>query len=958
VLSIGVMKSRAFEYYAREVAGGLEDYYAGTGEAPGVWIGRGAEAAGIAGEATGESLARAFGAACHPESGEQLGRPWREPDGVIGYDATFSAPKSVSVLFAIGGPELRAEIRAAHVAAVVEAGLAYLEDHAALTRRGRNGVMVTDTEGLVIARFEHRTSRALDPQLHSHCLILNKVRDAQDGSWRALHGHAVFEEAKTAGMLYQAALRAELTRRLGLAWGPVSEHGQAELAGMPTELLTRFSTRTAEVEAAAEAKVTELEAALGRPLEADERGRVYRLAVLATRAPKDDAGVDDRSLYERWAAEVRALGAEPAAVVRDALDARRRAPLPTPAAPSPRLTRDVAAELTSERATFTRREMVQAIARRLECGDAATVRTRAEELADGVLTNPEVVCLHAPERVEVPAVLRRRDGWSVWDPPQAIRYTTREMLEVEGRILHTAEMGRALIARAGVVEPGIVERAVAAEVRPLGIDQHDALRAVTSQGRRIEVVIGPAGAGKTAMVRVAARAWRASGRFVLGVAHTAVAAEVLRSEADLGAETVAKFLDAHARGEVPAGWRLTPRHVLVVDEAGMLATRDLDRLRALVVRHSAKLVLVGDDRQLGAVRAPGGMFAALADRLGAIELRDSHRFTHAWEARALGQLRRGDSHWLETFAGHGRVHGATETTTRNECFARWWRASQAGRDAIMLAQDHATAAELASRAHTTRVVAGEVQPGGLRVRTETGAQTIGVGDLIETRKNDRRLTYGPGPDAWVRNHDRWQVRAIDEHRGTLEVEHVRHHARLRLPADYVAQHVRLGYASTIASAQGLTVDETHVVVSPGMYASELYTALSRGRHANHAYAICDQPHDRHTHGRPDSLHTPGGVLARVAQRKRPDWAAHSVLRRAMTHPEHPDVLRDRKLEVVRARMRMPESPERDALDAYGDQLSAQLRDQLHRPTPAITRQRELAPGLAPAREPRGLGIDL
>src|SRR6266487_2493392 len=236
-----------------------EPLHAAGGTAPGVWTGRGAAAAGISGEVSGEALERAFGEACHPDSGEPLGRPWREPDGVIGYDATFSAPKSVSVLFAIGGPELRAEIRAAHVAAVEDAGLAYLEDHAAFTRRGRNGGMITDTDGLVIARFEHRTSRALDPQLHSHCLVLNKVRDAHDGSWRALHGRPLFEEAKTAGMLYQAALRAELTRRLGVAWGPVSEHGQAELAGIPRQLLARFSTRATEVEAAAEAKIAELE---------------------------------------------------------------------------------------------------------------------------------------------------------------------------------------------------------------------------------------------------------------------------------------------------------------------------------------------------------------------------------------------------------------------------------------------------------------------------------------------------------------------------------------------------------------------------------------------------------------------------------------------------------------------------------------------------------------------------
>ena len=174
----------------------------------------------------------------------------------------------------------------------------------------------------------------------------------------------------------------------------------------------------------------------------------------------------------------------------------------------------------------------------------------------------------------------------------------------------------------------------------------------------------------------------------------------------------------------------------------------------------------------------------------------------------------------------------------------------------------------------------------------------------------------------------------------------------------MAQHVRLGYASTIASAQGLTVDESHVVVSPGMYASELYTALSRGRHANHAYAICDQSGDAHTHGRPDPLHTPAEVLARVAQRERPDWAAHSVLRRALTYPEHLDVIRERKREVIHARMHMPEGPERDALDAYSQQLSAQMRDHGHQPTPGITRRPELTRPLAPVPEPRGLGIDL
>jgi conjugative relaxase-like TrwC/TraI family protein len=126
MLSIGRMCASAWEYYAREVGNGLEDYYAGTGEASGSWTGRGARAARIAGEADADTLSRAFGQARHPVFGEPLGSGWREPDGVAGFDATFSAPKSVSVLFAIAEPSVRAQVVAAHVAAVEDAGLAYL----------------------------------------------------------------------------------------------------------------------------------------------------------------------------------------------------------------------------------------------------------------------------------------------------------------------------------------------------------------------------------------------------------------------------------------------------------------------------------------------------------------------------------------------------------------------------------------------------------------------------------------------------------------------------------------------------------------------------------------------------------------------------------------------------------------------------------------------------------------
>jgi len=612
------------------------------------------------------------------------------------------------------------------------------------------------------------------------------------------------------------------------------------------------------------------------------------------------------------------------------------------------------AEVTGERATFARRDVAQAIARHLDVGgrggEAAWVRSRVETLTDTLLARSEVVCLQAPERLDVPGSLVRRDGWSVWDAPQAVRYTTTEILAIESRNLHAAAIGAA--AGVGRVEPRVLEQSLAVEPRRLGGEQVTALGQLTGRGRRLEVLIGPAGSGKTTMLRVAARAWETAGHEVVGLTHTAVAAGVLRDEAGVTAETLAKFLDWDTHNTTPPAWRLAPAHVVIVDEAGMVNTRQLDRLVQLAGSLGAKLVLVGDDRQLGAVRAPGGMFAALAETLGAAELRESHRFTNRWEAAALARLRRHDGAWLEAFRAHGRLHGGDETQARRGCFRGWWEAQQHGRDAIMLAPDQHRVTELANQARAARVAAGQVSRFGLRVQSEAGEQTIGIGDLIETRRNHRGLRYGNGREDWVRNHDRWHVIDLDARNRTLTVEHARHPGRITLPGDYVAHHVRLGYASTIAAAQGLTVDEAQVQVRAGMYANELYTGLSRGRHANHAYVVCEPDHAVHAHGQP-AAPTPAEVVARVAQRERPDWAAHSVLRRTMDHPERPEVVIDRMAEVVRTLERTPPGVDRQALEDYRQHLAASF----HAPAPTRALERSAIRPRVPAREPPGLGIE-
>src|SRR4051795_13203837 len=214
MVTLGKLTAGHEDYYEREVAGGAEDYYAMRGEAPGEWIGGGAQGLGLDGIATGGQL-RALLEGRDPTTGEMLRS---RAVHVTGWDVTYSPPKSVSVLHAAGDPRVTAETLAAHRAAVRSA-LRYLESDACWTRRGAGGTIRLVGEGYVAAEYVHRVSRAGDAQLHSHVVIANMTR--ADGRWTTLDGKALYAHLKTAPALYHAELRAELTRRLGVGWEPV-----------------------------------------------------------------------------------------------------------------------------------------------------------------------------------------------------------------------------------------------------------------------------------------------------------------------------------------------------------------------------------------------------------------------------------------------------------------------------------------------------------------------------------------------------------------------------------------------------------------------------------------------------------------------------------------------------------------------------------------------------------------
>ena len=302
MLGLAKMAPAAWRYYAAHVALGLEDYFTGRGEAPGHWTGSGAAALGLDGEVDPAQLGALFGQGRHPVTGEALGTPWdhRSTDRVAGYSLSLSPPKSVSVLWGLGTPNVAAEVAAAHQAAVA-AAVTLLEDHAGFSRAGKAGVFQVDTDGLIVASFVHRTSRAVDPDLHTHLLVSNKVRCA-DGRWRALDGREVFAMQKPAGSVYQAAIRAELSARLGVEWEPVDRNGQADIVGVPEGLCRMFSTRRRQIEVRGAERVAAAEARLGRSLTDEERAEAFQVATLETRPDKGGIAEATVSLLERWRA--------------------------------------------------------------------------------------------------------------------------------------------------------------------------------------------------------------------------------------------------------------------------------------------------------------------------------------------------------------------------------------------------------------------------------------------------------------------------------------------------------------------------------------------------------------------------------------------------------------------------------------------------------------------------------
>jgi conjugative relaxase-like TrwC/TraI family protein len=803
VLSVSKLSPGQEAYYERSVADGIDDYYAGRGESPGVWVGRGAaelELEGVVGE--GE-LGRLISGR-HPLTGAVLRShpPTKQTTveridpvtgeryvdvkplkPVAGYDLVFSPPKSVSLLHALGDERTRHDVNQAHLAAW-QAALRYLEERACVTRKGRNGRVRERASGFVAAAYQHRTSRAQDPHLHTHVIVANLAK-RPDGKWRALDGQPILEHYRlAAGYLYQSQLRYELTRSLGVEWRePVK--GMAEIAGVPDKVLTEFSQRRLQV--------------LDH-LERQGTSGFYaaKVAAVATRDRKE--ALDLPRVREEW----RARSAEHGLGRRQLKRLLRRT---VERELGEREIAEVGSHLvgpeglTEKRSTFAGTEAVMAWAE-MHTQGASVERVLA--LVERFLARDEVA---AVERAAVgrPAL-----------------FSTDELLRHEQAALKLASPTRQV--RVPVVSDETLALVGCARAGDLSAEQQTMVRTVAESPHRVVCVVGHAGTGKTAALAALAESFRREGYLALGAAPSGVAAANLEAQTGVPSMTLHRLLaETWGRGGLPR------ECLLLVDEAGMADTRTLTRTLHQVDNADGKLVLVGDPAQLAAV-GPGGLFAALVERNGAVELQDNRRQREELERRALGLLRQGESReYLALAAEQGRLRVAeNRTEAKAQLVADWWQAAAGDlAGSVMIAHRRTDVAELNAVARTLLDREGRLGPD--RLRLDSGLE-LAVGDRVLCTRNDR--TFG------VCNGQRGTVVDIDVQQRAVVVE-LDDRRPLTLPGRYLdAGHVSHAYALTGHKTQGLTVEHAFVLAEgEGNLREWGYVALSRARCETRLYAV-------------------------------------------------------------------------------------------------------------------------
>ena len=748
-----------------------EDYYVQGGEPPGKWFGRGADELQLKGEVEPKDFLLTIAGMGKDGSDltQNTGIKERKRERISGWDLTFSAPKTYSALWALAPEEQRKKLQEIQQKAV-EKALSYLEREAAWTRRGHAG-REHERASIVVSTFEHGTSRAQDPQLHTHCYLHN-ITVREDGTTGSLYSKPIYEHKMAAGAVYRAELASRLQKELGFE--VEREKDSFRIKGISEDLTKHWSKRREQV-------LKQLkERKLSGPV-------ASAFAALDTRQAKDVR--PRQELFLQWEKEGLELGFSTPEVEK-LLEQGRRQKIDLEQ--EKKLVVDRAIEVITQRMSyFPERDLV-----RFSATEAQGRGLLADDVFDAVkerLRNgKEIVSLGCDKQREV------------------TYYTTKEILDLERRILEIGQEGK------GKLEPikkEILDDLLSRDTK-LTQEQKRAVEHVCGADA-VSLVVGMPGTGKSLMLDKAREAWEREGLTVYGAALSGKAARGLAESASIGSRTVHSLLRDIEKRDL----KLNSKSVLVIDEAAMVGNRQLEKLLSEASKAEARLVLVGDHKQLQAIEL-GGAFKALSTELEAAELTEIKRQRETWAREivydfAYGEARRG----LEELAKRNRLFvEETRELTFDKLISDW--ASDGGSRApdknLIFCASNDEVRLLNEKAQAARL----------------GMELLGENHLYSQGtlffENDRVLFTRNSSRLEVANGDLATIKKVDEEKQILLcVTDAGKEITVRLD---LYDNVKLGYALTTHKSQGVTIDHSYVLSGNEMQDREMTTVqMSRNR---------------------------------------------------------------------------------------------------------------------------------
>lgn len=763
---------------------GIEGYYQGSNREPaGIWQGAGLEAMGISAGSIVTDAAFANITRGYAADGSSLGVQGEGDEHRAGWDPTFSPPKTVSIAFAAGDAEMQAKIALAHDQAVTTA-LKFIEDKAAFCRRGKGGLEHEKLAGLVFATYQHCDTREGDPDLHTHALVMN-LAEREDGTFGGIESKYLYEWQHASGAIY----RAELAKNINeLGFQVAKDRDFFKIKGISDDICKHFSKRRTQIE-------TALEKAGLQPGNA----KTSEIASLSTRAKKA-VNVLRETLFGRWKTELSELGLEAnkineiasgKAVESENNDVLEFIETDEIIEKDPE---NLFEHLTQNESVFKIQDVYKIIGIRAQLTGIGAEGVEAEVQA----------------ALESSEIIKLGNGLM----------TTKRMLEIETKLVGQAQILRDRQnhgLNSETVQSAIAEF-TASKGFSLSTEQIKGLFEITESGD-LKMVRGAAGSGKSTLLAAAKIAYRTQGYKVIGMALSGKAASGLQDGSGIESSTIHKFLFDYEKGKI----EIDQHTIFVMDESGMTGSELAQRVTDIAIKHNAKLILVGDERQLQSVSA-GGAFKLIQDQLGNFsQLNEVRRQRNEADRDAANSIAGGEgSKALQSYIERNLIHvGQTVDTTRQTLVNAWLADTHDIEEKIIMAQTRNDVFKLNELARSRMNLA----PGNI-IKTATGEREISIGERIMITKNNSKIGVKNGHFATVqdmkftRSGEVELSIVIDGQKGAVKLQASGHEA---------FNHFDHGYAATVHKTQGATVDSAYFYASAFSDKELSYVAMSRHR---------------------------------------------------------------------------------------------------------------------------------